>query len=263
MLADWTIDVSISSYRKDLLLDCLRDLASDIALKIRGDVEEIDEEKGKATITAEAKIQSNLDSKWDDIFEDFYTEELKDKSVEIYATNEDINGGILWHYKNGEGTYCSCWGYRAEKIKPVIFTVNDDDYKVTFWVKDKNKLKENKYEDFIALIEKPSDYSYFIAEPFSEHNTLFYGVYVDWDEDIDDDDYENKCRQYLLEYHNHGKQVSIDEIYFESQNGKTTEEELTDIIALCCMDGAKEEDHENGCELLIVDDDWFFDCYYH
>lgn len=151
-----------------------------------------------------------------------------------------------------------------EEIMPLIINVNDDEYEVTFWVKDESKVKENKYEDFIALIKKPYNDLYFIAEPFSEHNTLFYGVYVDWDEDNevpDDEDFDNKCVQYLLEYHNRGKQVSINEIYFESQNGKTTEEELTDVIALCCMDGVEEDDHTNGCELFKFDEDYFDDAH--
>ena len=59
-------------------------------------------------------------------------------------------------------------------------------------------------------------------------------------------------------YHNHGTQITINDIYFESDNGYSTEQELADLIILCSDDSC---DHDDGCELLTFDEDYFDDDY--
>lgn len=138
-----------------------------------------------------------------------------------------------------------------------IIKVNGDEYEVSFWAKDLTQKKDGKYTDYIALIRNTDSYDYFIAEP----SGVFTAVYVDWDsenEEIDDDERNEKIKKYVMGYHNHGTQITINEIYFESDNGYSTEEELADLIILCSDDSS---DHDDGCELLMFDEDYFDDDY--
>lgn len=138
-----------------------------------------------------------------------------------------------------------------------VIKVNGDEYEVSFWAKDLTQKKDGKYTDYIALIRNTDSYDYFIAEP----SGVFTAVYVDWDsenEEIDDDERDEKIKKYVMGYHNHGTQITINEIYFESDNGYSTEQELADLIILCSDDSC---DHDDGCELLTFDEDYFDDDY--
>lgn len=138
-----------------------------------------------------------------------------------------------------------------------VIKVNGDEYEVSFWAKDLTQKKDGKYTDYIALIRNTDSDDYFIAEP----SGVFTAVYVDWDsenEEIDDDERDEKIKKYVMGYHNHGTQITINEIYFESDNGYSTEQELADLIILCSDDSC---DHDDGCELLTFDEDYFDDDY--